>query len=522
MSVHETATEAPAARPAATQPAATTEPATVTQPAAATEPATAQPAATQPAATQPPATTEPATATQPAAATEPATAQPGLVQANGAPHGYAPHGYAPEIVFDAFDPAHWPNPYLRYAVARAARPLFPTPLGVYLVTRYQDCAAVLQDDTWSHAHEAQLFHPGVDTTDLPASFLWMDPPDHTRLRGLVSKAFTPRTVAALRPRIERLVRELFDAIVEAGETGDAGEADVITALAYPLPLTVIAELIGAPAADHPDLQRWSRALARGFDPDPLLTPEEREGRSQAAREFVAYFRELVAWRRAEPADDLISELAAVEERGDVLTEDEILATCVTLLVAGHETSVNLVANGLLALIRHPDQYALLRSAPELVAPAVEEMLRYDSPVHLTTRLAHRRTELAGRTFEAGDGVVLLFGSANRDPAAFPDPERFDITRYAGQPPARRHLTFSLGIHYCLGAPLARLEMELVLRELLRRGLTMTLLTDRLAYRRNLVLRGLASLPVRFEEPGVPAQRRLAGRGSGERAGLDPS
>ncbi|MBL7493604.1 cytochrome P450 [Frankia sp. AgB1.9] len=489
MSVHETATEPPATEP----PAATTPP-------AAAERAVVQPAATEPAAAQP------------------AAAQPAVVQPNGAPHGYASHAYAPEIVFDAFDPEHWPNPYPRYAVARAARPLFPTPLGVHLVTRYQDCAAVLQDDTWSHAHEAQLFHPGVDTTDLPASFLWMDPPDHTRLRGLVSKAFTPRTVTALRPRIERLVRELFDAIVKGD---DAGEADVITALAYPLPLTVIAELIGAPAADHPDLQRWSRALARGFDPDPLLTPEEREGRSQAAREFVAYFRGLIAWRRAEPADDLISELAAVEERGDVLTEDEVLATCVTLLVAGHETSVNLVANGLLALIRHPDQYALLRSSPELVAPAVEEMLRYDSPVHLTTRLAHRRTELAGRTFEAGDGVVLLFGSANRDPAAFAEPERFDLTRYASQPPARRHLTFSLGIHYCLGAPLARLEMELVLRELLRRGLTMTLLTDRLDYRRNLVLRGLASLPVRFEQPGVPAQR-LAGRGSGQRAGLDPS
>jgi cytochrome P450 len=422
-----------------------------------------------------------------------------------------------EVVFDALDPAHWPDPYPRYATARAARPLFPTPLGVQLVTRYDDCAAVLQNDVWSHAHEAELFHPGVDTHELPTSFLWMDPPDHTRLRGLVSKAFTPRTVANLRPRVERLVGELVDAIVAARDV------DVITALAYPLPLTIIAELLGAPAEDHADLRRWSGALARGFDPDPLLSPEERAARSQAAREFVAYFRDLIARRRAEPDEDLISELAAVEERGDILTEDEVLATCVTLLVAGHETTVNLVANGLLALIRHPDQHALLRADPRLAGPAVEEMLRYDSPVHMTTRLALRRTELAGRTFEAGEGVVLLFGSANRDPAAFPDPERFDITRYTGQRPGRRHLTFSLGIHYCLGAPLARLEMEVVLHELLRRDLTMTLLTDRLPYKGNLVLRGLASLPVRFQRAdGRPLPAPRAGRvtGSGQRAGLD--
>lgn len=398
---------------------------------------------------------------------------------------------APQSAFDAFDPEHWPNPYPRYAAAREATPLIPTPLGVHLVTRYQDCVAILQDNNWSHAHEGDLFHPGVEHVDLPTSFLWMDPPDHTRLRALVSKAFTPRTVASLRPRVEQLVRELFDAILEAGEV------DVITALAYPLPLTIIAELLGAPAEDHPDLQRWSRALARGFDPDPLLSPQERQARTDAAREFVAYFRGLIALRRAHPVHDLISELAAVEEQGDALTEDEMLATCVTLLVAGHETSVNLVGNGILALIRNPDQYALLRADPELAGPAVEEMLRYDSPVHLTTRLAHQQTELAGHTFSAGDGVALLFGSGNRDPQAFPDPERFDITRYASGPPAKRHLTFSLGIHYCLGAPLARMEMEVVLRELILRGTTMTLLADKLAYRRNLVLRGIERFPARF-------------------------
>lgn len=410
---------------------------------------------------------------------------------SGAVEAEPPAPPNPGAALDAFDPKHWPDPYPRYAAARETKPLITTPLGVRLVTRYADCAAILQDNTWSHAHEAELFHPGVEHVDLPTSFLWMDPPDHTRLRGLVSKAFTPRTVGGLRPRIEQLVKELFDAIVEAGEV------DVITALAYPLPLTIIGELLGAPAEDHPDLQLWSRALARGFDPDPLLLPEERQARTQAAREFVSYFRDLIAKRRAQPADDLVSALAAVEEQGDVLTEDEMLATCVTLLVAGHETSVNLVGNGILALIRHPDQYAMLRANPELAASAVEEMLRYDSPVHMTTRMAHEKAEIAGHTFQPGDGVVLLFGSANRDPAAFPDPDRFDITRYSGSTPVKRHLTFSLGIHYCLGAPLARLEMEIVLHELIRRGLTMTMTTEELPYRRNLVLRGIDTFPARF-------------------------
>jgi cytochrome P450 len=396
---------------------------------------------------------------------------------------------APSSALDLLAPENWPNPYPHYAAARAAAPVIPTPLGVHLVTRYADQAAILQDNAWSHAHEAELFHPGVEHVDLPTSFLWMDPPDHTRLRGLVSKAFTPRTISGLRSRVVGLVDQLLDAAVAAGQV------DVIPALAYPLPLTIIAELLGAPAEDHADLQRWSRALARGFDPDPLLLPDERVERTQAAREFVAYFRDLIARRKADPRDDLISGLALVEERGDSLTLDEVLATCVTLLVAGHETSVNLVGNGILALIRNPDQYALLQADPELCGPAVEEMLRYDSPVHMTTRLATRDLEIGGRVFTKGEGVVLLFGSANRDPEAFTDPERFDVTRYAGSAPVNRHLTFSLGIHYCLGAPLARMEMELLLRGLVARGITLELAGE-LPYRRNLVLRGIDEFPVR--------------------------
>jgi cytochrome P450 len=364
-------------------------------------------------------------------------------------------------------------------------------MGLHLVTGYADAVQALADPAWSHAGEAELLHPAEAGADLPASFLWMDPPDHTRLRGLVSGAFTARRVEALTPRIDQIVADLLD------DTVGAGEIDAVAELAYPLPLMVIAELLGIPAADHPLVRRTAPALARGFDPDVLLSPAERAARTAAARELLGYFAELIAHRRAHPADDLVSALGAIQVRGDALTATEMLATCVTLLVAGHETSVNLVGNGLLALQRHPDQFALLQDRPELAGVAVDEMLRYDSPVHLTTRMARGELRLAGRTFADGEGIVVLVGSANRDPAAFPRPDHFDLTRYSRAEPARRHLTFGLGLHYCLGAPLARLEMRLLLAGLARR-------VRRLvpgaapSYKPNIVLRGLERFPLRLE------------------------
>ena len=253
-----------------------------------------------------------------------------------------------------------------------------------------------------------------------------------------------------------------------------------------------------PAEAHPAVRQWASALARGFDPDVLMSPQERAERSDGAREFQAYFRGLIDERLARPADDLLSALAAAEEQGDVLTETELLATCVTLIVAGHETSVNLVGNGLLALMRHPDQLALLRRHPELVAPAVDELLRYDSPVTMTTRAATRPLTVAGREFAPGEGVVPLIASANRDERAFSEPDRLDVTRYHNrQPRPNRNLTFSLGIHYCLGAPLAALEMDVLLREVLDRVRVLELLDDRPRYKPNIVLRGIAELPTRF-------------------------
>lgn len=379
---------------------------------------------------------------------------------------------------------------------RAAGPLHPTPLGPYLLTGYVDCAEVLQNGAWSHAQEATLLHPGVAEveakSELPTSFLWMDPPDHTRLRNLVSKAFTARRVAGLRPRIHELAGRLVDDALEAGEF------DLIKAIAYPLPLTVVCELVGVPAEAHQSVRKWASALARGFDPDSLMSEQERADRSDGARQFQAYFRTLIDERRARPADDLLSALAAAEDQGDVLTETELLATCVTLIVAGHETSVNLVGNGLLALMRHPDQLQLLRSRPELVAPAVEELLRYDSPITLTTRAATKPLTVAGREFEPGEGVVPLIASANRDERAFREPDRLDITRYHDrQARPNRNLSFSLGIHYCLGAPLATLEMEVLLQEVIDRVRVLEPLDDRPRYKPNIVLRGIAELPMRF-------------------------
>ena len=379
---------------------------------------------------------------------------------------------------------------------RAAGPLHPTPLGPYLLTGYHDCAEVLQNAAWSHAKEAALLHPGVAqeeaSSELPTSFLWMDPPDHTRLRALVSKAFTARRVAGLRPRVHQLAGQLVDDALKEGEF------DLIQAIAYPLPLTVVCELVGVPAEAHESVRQWASALARGFDPDVLLSPRERADRSDGARSFQAYFRTLIDQRRARPADDLLSALAAAEDQGDVLTENELLATCVTLIVAGHETSVNLVGNGLLALMRHPDQLELLRGRPELLAPAVDELLRYDSPVTMTTRAATGPLTVAGRKFAPGEGVVPLIASANRDERAFSQPDRLDVTRYhRRQPPPNRNLSFSLGIHYCLGAPLAALEMEVLLHEVLTRVRLLETVGDRPRYKPNIVLRGVAELPARF-------------------------
>lgn len=394
-----------------------------------------------------------------------------------------------------FGPEGRADPYAAARVLREAGPLHQTPLGHHVITRYEDCAAVLSTTAWSHAEEAAMMHPTVSPEnapeELPTSFLWMEPPDHTRLRNLVTKGFAPRMVTRLRPRIEQLCERLVDEALEAGEF------DLVELIAYPLPLIIACELIGVPEDAYDQVHQWSLDLARGFDHDYTLPEECLRARSAASRGFMGYFRELLNQRRVDPRDDLLSALSQVEDRGDVLTEQELLATCITTFVAGHETTANLIGTGMLRLLRAPDQIQVLRDRPELLAYAPDELLRLEPSVQITTRAATRPITVAGHEFDKGEGVVVLINSANHDPAAFPDPDRVDVARYADpKNPAKKHLGFSLGIHYCLGAPLALLEMEILLEVLLRKVGTFELLAENPPFKPNVVIRGLESLRVR--------------------------
>ncbi|MET9490432.1 cytochrome P450 [Nocardia sp. NPDC006630] len=397
-----------------------------------------------------------------------------------------------QLMLQIFNPANRHNPFPFYRQLQDLGPVHRSPLGLSLLTRHDEIATVLTSSEWGHDQEVQHLHSGQEEV-FPPVFMWMEPPDHTRLRGLVSKAFTPRRIMAIRPRIEEIVDELLDTALAADEF------DAITGIAYPLPLTVICEILGVPAVDHDRIQEWSQILSWGLDPDHLLPQEAKDARAEATPKFLAYLRALIAERRADPGEDLISGLATVEEQGDRLTEEEMLGTIIFLIVAGHETTVNLVGNGLLAFLRHPEQLALLRSRPELLRPAIDELLRYDGPAHLNSRSAKVRTTLGGQVFEPGDGVVTLLACANRDPRAFADPDTFDITRFDGHAPVTKHLAFSLGHHYCLGAPLATLEMEVLLEAILARVGSMELLDDNPPYRPNVLIRGIAELQVRFRE-----------------------
>jgi cytochrome P450 len=319
------------------------------------------------------------------------------------------------------------------------------------------------------------------------SMLDRDPPDHTRLRSLVSKAFTPRVVEGLRPRIQRIVDDLIT------RAEQAGSMDLIEEFAYPIPVNVICEMLGVPVEDHERFRGWSLDIARGLD-SVLLPPEsDIPRRSGAARHALSdYFRSLIAERRAAPRGDLLSALIAAEEAGDKLSEDELLATCILLLIAGHETTVNLIGNGTLALLRHPAELRRLRENPGLIGSAVEELLRYDGPVQRTARIPSTEVTIGGRTIPKGAMVMPFIGAADRDPACFPHPDRLDLARADN-----RHIAFGLGIHFCLGAPLARVEGQIAIATLVRRLPKLALDVDQPEYRQSLTLRGLKALPVRL-------------------------
>lgn len=399
---------------------------------------------------------------------------------------------------DLSDPALRADPHPTYHRLRAEAPIqeIVGPAGPeLLLTRYDHCVSVLRDPRWSsspsHAASAEnvtsVLRSQVAGADLPV-LLFMDPPDHTRLRRLVSRAFTPRTVERLRPRIA----EIFDELV-AGPA-EAGELEVISELAYPLPVTVICELLGVPVEDRDGFSGWSSDASRLLD--GIIPDDQLERGFAALMQFISYFNDLFEERRRSPGDDLISRLLAVEDDGDALTHQELLATVLLLFVAGHETTMNLIGNGTFQLLRHRDQFDRLAADPGLAPAAVEECLRFDGPVHLTGRIATEDLDIDGFPVSKGRQVVTLLAAANRDPEVFAEPDRFDIGRADNH-----HLTFSHGMHYCLGAALARVEGQVVLSALARRWPGMELLDEHPVAREHFVLRGLESLRVSLPARG---------------------
>jgi pimeloyl-[acyl-carrier protein] synthase len=397
-----------------------------------------------------------------------------------------------EPIFDPRLPEFHANPYPFYRALREKDPVHQSPLGFWVLTRYDDVVTSLRDQRFGRDGFAPLleaiYGPEHASGNLPRSMLMRDPPDHTRLRALVNKAFTPRVIEGMRPDIQTIVDRLLDQ-VEGTQA-----MDVIADLAYPLPVTVICEMLGVPLDDHEAIRNWSSDIARSLDAIGLLADPDIVARGAAARRALTeYFRRLLPERRAHPKADLLSLLIAAEEQGDKLNEGELLAMCVLLFIAGHETTVNLIGNGILALLRHPDEMIKLRRDPALISLAIEELLRYDSPVQWTARITNTDVEIQGRKIPSDSMIIIAIGSANRDPSHFADPDRLDIARADN-----RHVAFGFGIHFCLGAPLARVEGQIALGTLLRRMPTLTLQTPTMDWRESSALRGLKGLPVTFE------------------------
>jgi hypothetical protein len=393
---------------------------------------------------------------------------------------------------ELFSPESRRDPHPLYHRVRSESPqAYNSETDEWLLTQWADCIAVLRDPKWSSnpQHRGDRPNSGPNFEEFAANtrtLLMLDPPDHTRLRRLVSKAFTPRVIEQLRGHVQEIMDELL-ADVRPGEPFDA-----ISTLAYPLPVIVICELMGVPVEDRHQFEGWSSDATRLLDGD--IDEETMQRGILAAMYFINYFNSLFEARRAEPRDDLVSGLLAVEEAGDVLTEEELRSIVLLLFLAGHETTMNLIGNGLFALMQHRDQWDRLVADRSLVPSAVEEFLRYDGPVHVTARVATEDLEVGGTLFSKGSQVVTLLAAANRDPDRFPDPDRLDIGRTDNQ-----HLTFSHGIHYCLGAALARLEGQVVFDTLASRFPSLHLAVDpgEVEYREHFVLRGLKALPVAY-------------------------
>jgi cytochrome P450 len=390
------------------------------------------------------------------------------------------------VTYNPLSPAMSIDPYPTYAALRARDPVHWSPLAnAWVLSRYEDVDAVLRDHR-RFSNDARNRHipKGLRaSTAFPRrNMFFLDPPHHTRLRALLSKAFTPGAVAALTPHIQDIMEHLLDQIEQPASF------DVMQAIARPLSVLVLARLLGVPAQDRVRLAAWSHRIVRTLE--PAVSAAQDEDAMQAAYELDDYFRDIVEARRVQSQPDLIGTLVAVEEVGDSLNQNELLMMLRLLLVAGQETTTDLIGNGLLALLRHPQQLHMLREEPALMEAAVEELLRYDSFVQVDCRAALEGMAIRGRQIKKGQGILPLLGSANRDAEVFSHPDRLDITRQQAG-----HVAFGRGIHYCLGAPLARLEARLAFTALLRRFSDMRLLTAHPPFKDNLALRGLKALPV---------------------------
>ncbi len=387
------------------------------------------------------------------------------------------------------------DPFPFYAQLRAAAPVFPVTLPskqrAWLITRYEDVLSVLKDERFAKDRRNAMSPEQLKRVPwIPPMFkplehnmLDLDSPDHTRLRALVHKAFTPRLIEQMRDQIQVLADSLLDSAERKGSM------DLIADFALPLPLTMIGHILGVPAADNPKFHRWTKIIvAAGTTKNPitLIAP---------MMSFMSYLRKLTKQRRAAPQDDLITALVQAKDGGDQLSEDEILAMIVLLLIAGHETTVNLIGSGSLALLQHPDQWAKLRQEPVVIKTAIEELVRFVCPVEMATeRYAREDITIAGTTIPRGELVLAVIGSANRDANYFDQPDTLDVLRNPN-----KHLAFGQGVHYCLGAPLSRLEGQIAINTLVRRmpNLRLSVAPDQLRWRSSFLLRGLEALPIAF-------------------------
>jgi unspecific monooxygenase len=398
-----------------------------------------------------------------------------------------------DLAFDPWDPAFLADPYPVYAELRArGRVQYFERTNQWLVPHHADVSALLRDRRLGRTYQHRFTHADFGRTAPDPEhepfhvlndhgMLDLEPPDHTRIRRLVSKAFTPRTVEQLKPYVRELAGELVSGLVEKGG------GDLLTDVAEPLPVAVIAEMLGIPQADRAQLRPWSADICGMYELDP--SQETAAKAVRASVEFSEYLKELIAARREEPGDDLISGLIAAYDEGDRLTEQEMISTAVLLLNAGHEATVNATVNGWWALFRNPDQLAALRADHSLIPSAIEELMRYDTPLQLFERWVLDDIEIDGTTIPRGAEIAMLFGSANHDPAVFRSPERLDVTREENP-----HISFSAGIHYCIGAPLARIELAASMTALLEQAPALTLAAPP-ERKPNFVIRGLEGLSV---------------------------